>query len=117
MALPGLLHQADHLLAAGQAATLSQLSKCYDRIGQVCEAFESWIRGDLKTNVTPRISVKHRQAFERRSTPPGFWRTDMPTTQEEEDDRAKAREMVKAKVEERWREAMREGGRWLFKDE
>lgn len=60
---------------------------------------------------------KHRQAFERRSTPPGFWRTDMPTTQEEEDDRAKAREMVKAKVEERWREAMREGGRWLFRDE
>ena len=60
---------------------------------------------------------KHRHAFERRSTPPGFWRTDMATTQEEEEDRAKAREMERKKVEERWREAMRTGGRWLFRDE
>lgn len=60
---------------------------------------------------------KHRQAFERRSTPPGFWRTDMPNTQEEIDDRLKAKQMVRLKVEERWREAMREGGRWIFRDE
>ena len=60
---------------------------------------------------------KHRQAFERRSTPPGFWRTDMPTTQEQEDDRTRAHEMERQKVEERWREAMREDGRWLFRDE
>ena len=61
---------------------------------------------------------KHRHAFERRSTPPGFWRTDMPTTQEEADDRVKADELIRQKVEERWREAMREGdGRWLFRDE
>nr|POE53466.1 hypothetical protein CFP56_28688 [Quercus suber] len=60
---------------------------------------------------------KHRQAFERRSTPPGFWRTDMPSTQEAERDRIKALEMVREKVEERRREAMRDGGRWLFRDE
>lgn len=60
---------------------------------------------------------KHRHAFERRSTPPGFWRTDMPTTQEEEEDRAKARGMLRKKIEERRREAMVEGGRWLFRDE
>lgn len=60
---------------------------------------------------------KHRHAFERRSTPPGFWRTDMPTTQEAEEDRRKAHEMERRKVEERWREAMREGGRWKFRDE
>ena len=60
---------------------------------------------------------KHRHAFQRRSTPPGFWRTDMPTTQEEEEDRARAHEMEREKVEERWREAMREGGRWMFRDE
>ncbi|KAK5120141.1 hypothetical protein LTR85_006622 [Meristemomyces frigidus] len=61
---------------------------------------------------------KHRHAFERHSTPPGFWRTDMPTTQEEAADRVKANEMVRQKVEERWREAMRDGdGRWLFRDE
>ena len=60
---------------------------------------------------------KHRHAFERRSTPPGFWRTDMPSTQEEQQDRAKAEEMEMAKVEDRWREAMRDGGRWKFRDE
>jgi len=60
---------------------------------------------------------KHRHGFERRSTPPGFWRTDMPTTQEAEEDRAKAQDLERRKVEERGREAMREGGRWLFRDE
>ena len=60
---------------------------------------------------------KHRTAYERPRTPPGFWRTDMPTTQEAAEDRARAQEMVKQKVEDRWREAMREGGRWMFRDE
>jgi len=60
---------------------------------------------------------KGRQAFERHSTPPGFWRTEMPTTQEALEDREKAQEMERAKVEVRWREAMRGGGRWLFRDE
>lgn len=60
---------------------------------------------------------KHRHAFARRSTPPGFWRTDMPTTQEAAEDRAKAQELERQKVEERWLEARREGGRWLFRDE
>lgn len=60
---------------------------------------------------------KHRQVFERRATPPGFWRTDMPTTQELEQDREEARELERQKVEERWRDAMRGGGRYMFRDE
>ncbi|KAK0932782.1 hypothetical protein LTR29_015634 [Friedmanniomyces endolithicus] len=60
---------------------------------------------------------RHRQAFARRSTPPGFWRTDMPSTQQIEEDRVEAQGMVRRKVEERYREAMREGGRWMFRDE
>lgn len=61
---------------------------------------------------------KHRHAFERHSTPPGFWRVDMPTTQEEAEDRVKADQIIRQKVEERWREAIRDGdGRWLFRDE
>ena len=60
---------------------------------------------------------KHRHAYERRATPPGFWRTDMPSTQEIERDRKAARELERKSVEERWRESMREGGRWLFRDE
>lgn len=60
---------------------------------------------------------KHKAAFERRSTPPGFWDTDFPTTQQVNDNRSKVEEMERQQVEGRWREAMREGGRWLFRDE
>ncbi|KAF2491581.1 SAE2-domain-containing protein [Lophium mytilinum] len=60
---------------------------------------------------------RHKQAYERQSTPPGFWRTDFPSTQETEKDREEARKLDRAKVEERWRDAMRDGGRWIFRDE
>ncbi|KAI9889613.1 MAG: hypothetical protein M1814_005121 [Vezdaea aestivalis] len=60
---------------------------------------------------------KHRAAFERPSTPPGFWDTGMPTTQDMEEDRLKAGEIEKRKVTERHREAMKSGGRWMFRDE
>ena len=60
---------------------------------------------------------KHRQAFKRRTTPPGFWRSDFPTTQEEEEDRKKTHELARQEVYDRWREAMVSGGRWKFRDE
>jgi hypothetical protein len=60
---------------------------------------------------------KHRHAFERPSSPPGFWRADMPTTQEEIEDRERAREEDRNIVEERYQEAMRKGGRFIFRDE
>ena len=60
---------------------------------------------------------KHRNAFERRSTPPGFWRTDFPTTQEAAEDREQADAMARQQVDVRYREAMRENGRWMFRDE
>ncbi|KAI9886067.1 MAG: Coproporphyrinogen-III oxidase [Watsoniomyces obsoletus] len=60
---------------------------------------------------------KHRQAYERRKTPPGFWRTEMPTTQEIQADREEAARLERVQVEERYREAMRPGGRWVFADE
>lgn len=60
---------------------------------------------------------KHRHAYERRKTPPGFWRTDMPSTQELERDKEEATRMEREEVETRYREAMRPGGRWIFRDE
>ncbi|KAG9574722.1 SAE2-domain-containing protein, partial [Aureobasidium melanogenum] len=59
---------------------------------------------------------KHREIWQRPQTPPGFWRTEMPTTQELEQDWEEARKRDRKKVEERWREAMR-GGRYVFRDE
>lgn len=62
---------------------------------------------------------KHRYQHHRSGTPPGFWRTEMPGTQELEDDHEKAQNLEREKVEERYREAVRSGpgGRWTFADE
>ncbi|KAF2118977.1 DNA repair protein endonuclease SAE2/CtIP C-terminus-domain-containing protein [Lophiotrema nucula] len=60
---------------------------------------------------------RHRQAYERHTTPPGFWRVDFPTTQETEEDRQKAEQMERKMVEDRWIEAMRKNGKWIFRDE
>ena len=89
------------------------------------EALEDYLGPEFATIMLIRAHAqgyanehgKHRHAFERRSTPPGFWRTDMPTTQEAAEDRVRAHELEREKVEERWLEARREGGRWLFRDE
>ncbi|KAA8569788.1 hypothetical protein EYC84_001367 [Monilinia fructicola] len=60
---------------------------------------------------------KHRSVVPRRNTPPGFWDADFPNTQEDEALRIKQKEVEREKVAERYAEAMRPGGAWLFKDE
>lgn len=60
---------------------------------------------------------KHRHAYERARSPPGFWRTDMPTTQELAKDRLEADRMEREKIYERVSEAMRPDGLWKFADE
>ncbi|KAI5923121.1 DNA repair protein endonuclease SAE2/CtIP C-terminus-domain-containing protein [Camillea tinctor] len=60
---------------------------------------------------------KHRHRYQRMTTPPGYWRTDFPSTQEGEKDREKAAKLEQDMIEERYREAIRPGGRWLFRDE
>ena len=60
---------------------------------------------------------KHRHFNQRAPSPPGFWRTDMPTTQEALADKEEAKRLEREKVKERYKEAMRSGGRWLFRDE
>ncbi|PBP16865.1 hypothetical protein BUE80_DR012401 [Diplocarpon rosae] len=60
---------------------------------------------------------KHRHTYERRLTPPGFWNVDFPSTQEEAEDRRKAKENERATTEQRYKEAMRPGGAWMFRDE
>ncbi len=60
---------------------------------------------------------KHRHAYERRRSPPGFWRSDFPSTQELQTDRQEAANRERELVQQRYEEAMRPGGRWLFRDE
>lgn len=60
---------------------------------------------------------KHRQRYSRMPTPPGFWSVDFPSTQERAEERRQAEEIRAALVRERYREAMRPNGAWLFRDE
>jgi len=62
---------------------------------------------------------RHRLVFERRKSPPGFWRTDMPSTQDLEMLRAETKKAERRDVADRWTEAMRGDGkgRWIFRDE
>ncbi|EMD87599.1 hypothetical protein COCC4DRAFT_192924 [Bipolaris maydis ATCC 48331] len=70
-----------------------------------------------RTRKMAKESGKHREAYQRRRTPPGFWRVDFPTTQEREEDRARAKEQERLETHERWIEANRRGGKWIFRDE
>jgi len=60
---------------------------------------------------------RHRHAYERPTEPAGFWRADFPTTQEEREDQERAKKIERAAVAQRYAEAMRPGGRYIFRDE
>lgn len=60
---------------------------------------------------------RHRQRYSRMPSPPGYWTVEFPNTQERAEERRQAEEIQKALANERYREAMRPGGRWLFRDE
>ncbi|KAI1207264.1 SAE2-domain-containing protein [Annulohypoxylon truncatum] len=79
------------------------------------EKEELWL--DAKTQELANEHGKHRHRFHRAASPVGYWRTDFPSTQEELRDKEEAAKMARQTVEERYREAMRPGGRWLFRDE
>ncbi|MCJ1350713.1 MAG: hypothetical protein MMC33_000694 [Icmadophila ericetorum] len=77
-------------------------------------------RRRLVTNVQARMFGdkygKHKQN-QRPTTPPGFWRTDMPTTQEARADREAALLGERQQVKERYLDALQANGRWKFRDE
>ncbi|PNY25955.1 Uncharacterized protein TCAP_04103 [Tolypocladium capitatum] len=78
------------------------------------EREELWV--EAKTAELANKYGKHRHRFSRQS-PPGFWNADFPSTQELEADRAEAAKRERQAVAERYRDAMRPDGRWIFKDE
>ncbi|TAQ90943.1 hypothetical protein B7494_g687 [Chlorociboria aeruginascens] len=59
----------------------------------------------------------HRHAYTRRKSPPGFWDADFPTTQEDAAYLELAIQEERALVVQRYMEAMRPGGAYLFADE
>ncbi|CRG83230.1 hypothetical protein PISL3812_00581 [Talaromyces islandicus] len=78
-------------------------------------------RRDLLVEVKARALAdqfgRHRPSHDRPRSPPGFWRADMPSTQELASDRREADRMEREKIIERLQEAMRPEGLWKFADE
>ena len=60
---------------------------------------------------------KHKTRFGREPSPVDFWNVGFPSTQEECRNRELTRVREREKVEERYWEAIRQGGRWVFADE
>ncbi|KAF1961365.1 SAE2-domain-containing protein [Byssothecium circinans] len=95
------------------------LGNAYDSFGltQMSQEERKEVVLQARTRQMAKQFGKHRQAYQRGRSPPGFWRMEFPSTQDLEADKAKAKEMQKEIVKERWLEANRQGGRWIFKDE
>ncbi|KAG9255804.1 DNA repair protein endonuclease SAE2/CtIP C-terminus-domain-containing protein [Emericellopsis atlantica] len=87
------------------------------KIGQMGpeERLKTWIEAKAR-QLSNRIGT-HKARFARVRSPPGFWETDFPTTQERDHEKVEAQRRERQKVEERRREAMRPGGVWVFRDE
>lgn len=79
------------------------------------EMEDTWLKA--KTWDLANKFGKHRQRYSRMPTPPGFWKMDFPDTQERAEERRQADGIRKALVSDRYREAMRCNGSWLFRDE
>lgn len=74
-----------------------------------------WV--DARTWETSNKYGRCRHRFPRPPTPEQYWSTDFPSTQDRERDKAEGERTERLMVEQRYREAMRKGGRWLFRDE
>lgn len=79
------------------------------------EREETWLLA--KTQELANKYGRHRHRYARARSPPGFWDADFPSTQDLESDRAEAAKRERQAIAERYREAMRPGGRWIFRDE
>ncbi|KJZ76847.1 hypothetical protein HIM_03724 [Hirsutella minnesotensis 3608] len=79
------------------------------------EKAELWV--EAKTQELANKYGRHRQRFSRMQSPPGFWNADFPDTQELQKERIEAEKRERQGVAERYREATRPNGRWLFRDE
>ena len=88
-----------------------------DRIRNLTTIARTNLVEEAKTKLVADIYGKHRNSHDRAQSPPGFWRTEMPETQEQLQDREQSRLQERQEVERRYREACRGDGKWIFADE
>ncbi|KAL8769833.1 MAG: hypothetical protein Q9209_004271 [Squamulea sp. 1 TL-2023] len=70
-----------------------------------------------KTKILADHYGKHREIYAREPSPVGYWDVDMPDSQEAAEIGRMAEIRTRQKVEERYREAMKQDGIWKFRDE
>lgn len=88
------------------------------RIASLTDLARKNLLAEAKVKCVAQSFGKHRADCDRKQDPPGFWSTDMPGTQEDEENKEKARKMEREEVKRRHEDAMRNGqGRWVFADE
>lgn len=87
------------------------------KIGNMSTAEKKEMFLQAKTWEMANKNGKHRHAYERMRSPPGFWETDFPTTQEEMVNREKSKALMRDEVQQRYQQAMRPGGAYVFRDE
>ncbi|KAG9246432.1 DNA repair protein endonuclease SAE2/CtIP C-terminus-domain-containing protein [Calycina marina] len=117
-----LMQEPDEVLTLSQEEANYELLKVHlgdnaYKLDKMSDKLKADLLIDAKARDYANKFSRHRVAYERPKSPVGFWRVDFPTTQEEIDDRAKIKEQTFAKIKERYDEAMRPGGRYLFYDE
>ncbi|KAI1327233.1 SAE2-domain-containing protein, partial [Xylariaceae sp. FL0255] len=99
-----------------QSLLESYLGDDCHRLGSMSEAEKEALWIEAKTRELSNASNTHRHRYSPIGTPPGYWETDFPSTQEHEDHNRQVAQMEREMVDERYREAMRPGGRWIFRD-
>lgn len=65
---------------------------------------------------TINASSRHRNRWKRAPSPPGFWRSDFPSTQEIVEEKKLAEENRRKEIEIRYKSAV-SGGKWMFRDQ
>lgn len=115
-------HRPDPPLTAEQRQEEQKLLEKYlgehaYRLATMTKAERDDIWIEAKTEELANKYGRHRHRFARMQSPPGFWNADFPDTQELAADREEAQKREKRAIADRYREAMRAGGMWLFRDE
>ncbi|KAK5089123.1 hypothetical protein LTR05_003347 [Lithohypha guttulata] len=60
---------------------------------------------------------RQRVDYDKEADPPGFWTMDMPGTQEDAENKKKAKELERAETKKKYDDAISGNGRWIFADE
>ncbi|KAL8841776.1 MAG: hypothetical protein Q9170_000809 [Blastenia crenularia] len=87
------------------------------RLRKMSEVEKAEVLLQAKTKILADHYGKHREVYAREPSPVGYWDVDMPNTQEAAEMGKVAEVRNRQKVEERYREAMRQDGIWKFRDE